>query len=196
MTRQLSVVDRLIGEIDHGLRTVFCRRPDRSRANPAGTNNPKLDDNERRLSGRLMRVDHTGEVCAQALYRGQAWVARDSNVRTELHQAADEEQDHLAWCDDRIKQLGAHPSLLNPFWYGASFAIGAFSGFIGDQWSLGFVIATEEQVEVHIDDHLQRLPKTDTASRNILKQMQADEVAHADHARESGGKDLITFVMY
>ena len=188
--RQFNLIDRLLTEVDHGLRTVFCRTPSWRRANPAEKDNYELSRDERKLSSSLIRVDHCGEICAQALYRGQALFARDQETREHLHEAAREEQDHLAWCDLRLKQLYAHTSYLNPIWYGASFAIGALSGAMGDRWSLGFVIATETQVEAHIEDHLQRLPKADNASRTILMQMQQDEAEHAQHARDAGGTTL------
>lgn len=189
-TRRYGLLDTLIGELDHALRTLF---------NPAKTSQPnpaesvassKLAKNEQRHSAGLMRVDHTGEICAQALYRGQATVARDENTRAHLHQAAEEEHAHLAWCESRLTDFNAHRSFLNPFWYGASFGIGVVAGIVGDRWSYGFVIETERQVEKHLEQHLQTLPSQDTASRAILSQMLADEAKHADEAEKRGGKPL------
>lgn len=193
--RHLSFTDQLIRELDHGLRTVFCRAPSRQRLNPANSlPKAQLDAQESRISQGLMRVDHTGEICAQALYRGQACTVRDAKTRQHLHQAAEEEQDHLAWCQDRLHQLQTYTSHLNVFWYTASFLIGATTSLIGNQWSLGFVIATEEKVERHIDDHLARLPATDHASRAILLQMKQDEADHANAARHAGGKILPSWI--
>lgn len=193
--RRLSFTDRIISELDHGLRTVFCRTPARQRPNPAATlAEPQLNQQERRVSQGLMRVDHTGEICAQALYRGQAWAVRNAQTRQHLHHAAEEEQDHLAWCQDRLHQLQTYPSHFNLFWYGASFCIGAAASLVGNDWSLGFVIATEEKVERHIDEHLERLPVIDNCSRVILEQMKQDEIDHADAARQAGGKVLPSWV--
>jgi ubiquinone biosynthesis monooxygenase Coq7 len=137
-----------------------------------------------------MRINHTGEVCAQALYDGQAALARDEDTRRHLQHAADEETDHLAWCAQRLRELDSRPSLLNPLWYAGSYAIGAAAALVGDKVSLGFVVETERQVEAHLEDHLQRLPPQDERSRSILARMQADEVRHADNAKARGGIDL------
>ena len=142
------------------------------------------------LAARLMRVNHTGEVCAQALYQGQALTARLENVRRDMERAATEENDHLAWCERRIEALGSHPSVLNPLFYSGSFAIGAMAGVIGDRWSLGFVAETEDQVVRHLDSHLERLAPEDRKSRAILQQMRTDEARHAAKAREAGGAKL------
>jgi ubiquinone biosynthesis monooxygenase Coq7 len=149
-----------------------------------------LDAGERRHAAGLMRINHTGEVCAQALYDGQAALARDEATRAHLQHAADEETDHLAWCAQRLRELDSRPSLLNPLWYAGSYAIGAAAALVGDKVSLGFVVETERQVEAHLEEHLQRLPPRDERSRAVLAQMQADEVRHADNARARGGIDL------
>jgi len=138
----------------------------------------------------MMRVNHTGEVCAQALYAGQAATARTAGVRAEMQQAADEEVDHLSWCADRLQELGARPSRLNPVWYAGSFAIGALAGAAGDRWSLGFVEATERQVEAHLESHLDLLPTADERSRAIVHQMKIDEARHAELAQEAGAATL------
>lgn len=189
-TRPLPPIDRLVAEADRALRTLFAR-PVAQRPNPAGELEPALlDEPGRRDVAGMMRVNHVGEVCAQALYAGQAMVARDPQTRAHLLQAAAEETDHLAWCADRLDELGDRPSLLNPLWYGGAFAIGAVAGLISDRLSLGFVVETERQVESHLDEHLQRLPADDGRSRRILEQMKADEARHADNALASGAATL------
>jgi ubiquinone biosynthesis monooxygenase Coq7 len=137
-----------------------------------------------------MRVNHSGEVCAQALYHGQALTAKLPNVRREMEQAAIEEQDHLAWCEDRLKELDSHTSLLNPVWYGLSFGMGAIAGIAGDKYSLGFVAETERQVSLHLQHHISQLPEQDERSRKILVQMNEDELHHRDTALKAGGVDL------
>ncbi len=149
-----------------------------------------LDPAERRLSGALMRVNHVGEICAQALYEGQALTARDPKLAEQFRRAAGEEADHLAWTRERIDELGARPSLLNPLWYAGAFALGALAGRLGDRASLGFMAETERQVEAHLDGHLDRLPEPDLRSRAIVRQMKDDEVAHAETAVRLGGADL------
>ena len=149
-----------------------------------------LDDDERRHAAGLMRVNHVGEVCAQALYVGQAAVARDERTRAQLLAAAQEETDHLAWCAERLRELDSRPSLLNPLWYAGSYAIGVLAGLRGDGWNLGFVVETERQVEAHLDEHLQTLPEADARSRAILATMKADEARHADHAQAPGARLL------
>ena len=143
----------------------------------------------RHIAG-LMRINHTGEVCAQALYQGQALTAKRDAVRSGMQQAADEEIDHLAWCEERLQQMGSHTSVLNPLFYALSFGIGAAAGAVGDRWSLGFVAATEEQVCKHLREHLERLPPQHARTRAILEQMLEDEARHATHALESGGTDF------
>jgi ubiquinone biosynthesis monooxygenase Coq7 len=149
-----------------------------------------LTEDERRASGALMRVNHVGEVCAQALYQAQALTARSPALRAQMLDAAREESDHLAWTQQRLDALGARPSLLNPLWYGGAFAIGLAAGRLGDRLSLGFVVETERQVEAHLASHLQRLPDADVDSRAVVEQMKADEARHADDARAAGGVEL------
>ena len=189
--RELSVVDRLFAGLDQALRTVFAPAPIAQRSNPAvGAAEAPLDATERREVGALMRINHTGEICAQALYQGQALTARLPTVRTKMEQAAEEENDHLAWTETRIRELGSHTSYLNPIWFAGSFAIGAFAGAVGDRWSLGFVAETERQVVAHLERHLARLPAQDDKSRRILEQMREDEGHHATTALEAGAAAL------
>ena len=162
-----------------------------ARDNPAHAAAPRvLSDSERRLSGALMRVNHVGEVCAQALYQAQALTARSPRLREQMLAAAREESDHLAWTQERLRDLGDRPSLLNPLWYAGSFAIGLAAGRLGDAASLGFVVETERQVEAHLASHLGRLPETDHASRAIVKQMKADEARHAEDALAAGAAPM------
>ena len=189
--RSISLLDRLIGQIDQALHTVFGPAPISARDNPAkGKGDPELTAAERELSGRLMRINHVGEICAQALYQGQALTARLPEVRGKMEQAAQEENDHLAWTEQRIRELGSHVSYLNPLWYAGSFALGALAGAVGDKWSLGFVAETEKQVVTHLTDHLVQLPTADEKSRAILEQMRDDEGRHATVAIESGAAAL------
>ena len=147
-------------------------------------------DADRRLSGALMRVNHVGEVCAQALYQAQALTASSSELRQSMQAAARDEIDHLAWTEQRLRELGDRPSLLNPLWYAGSYAIGALAGLRGDGWNLGFVVETERQVEAHLEEHLQDLPEADARSRAILRTMKADEARHADDAEAAGARPL------
>ena len=189
--RRFSLFDRLVAQLDQALHTVCGPTPRAERVSPAaGKTDVTLSASERELAGRLMRINHVGEICAQALYQGQAMTARLPDVRGKMEQAAQEENDHLAWTDERIHELASHASYLNPLWYAGSFAIGAIAGAIGDKWSLGFVAETEKQVVEHLDEHLQRLPKADEKSRVILEQMREDEGHHATVAIESGGVAL------
>jgi 3-demethoxyubiquinol 3-hydroxylase len=189
--RTPSTLDRLVEHLDQALHTVFGPAPMPVRSSPAkGKEEAGLKPTERELSGRIMRINHVGEICAQALYQGQATTARLPEVRGKMDQAAQEENDHLAWTEERIRELGSHTSYLNPLWYAGSFAIGAFAGLAGDKWSLGFVAETEKQVVKHIESHLQRLPMEDFKSRQILEQMREDEGHHATVAIESGGVPL------
>jgi ubiquinone biosynthesis monooxygenase Coq7 len=190
-TRQFSGLDKFISGLDQALHTVFGPTPRAERTNPA-TNAPAhdLDDRQRDLATRLMRINHAGEVSAQALYQGQAATARLPVVREKMEQAAQEENDHLAWTAERIGELGGHTSWLNPLWYAGSFTIGAIAGIAGDKWSLGFVAETEHQVVRHLDDHLSRLPQEDRKSRVILEQMRVDEAHHATTAIEAGAAEL------
>ena len=189
--RRLSLLDRLISEADTVLRTVTSRGHSAARPSPAeGHSDTELSDSERRHVAGLMRVNHTGEVCAQALYQGQALTAKLPTVREEMQQAAEEEVDHLVWCEQRLRELDSQPSVLNPAWYGLSFALGAVAGAIGDKVSLGFVAATEERVCKHLQDHLKSLPEDDRKSRLILQQMLEDEQRHGDNALAAGGTDF------
>ena len=188
--RSLSPLDRLLSDLQRAMDTV-AGAPAAERPNPAQEHaDIVLDDDERRHAAGLMRINHVGEVCAQALYCGQAAVARDGATREHLLAAAQEETDHLAWCADRLRELDSRPSLLNPLWYASSYAIGALAGLRGDGWNLGFVMETERQVEAHIDEHLQSLPQADARSRAILQVMKADEARHADAAEQAGARIL------
>jgi len=183
-------IDRFIIGFDRALRTLLT--PAQTLRAVPGTELPEveLDDSEKRQSSALMRVNHVGEICAQALYQGQALTARNREVQHTLERAAREETEHLAWTERRISELSGRKSLLNPLWYGGSFAIGAFSGMLGDKWNLGFLAETERQVEAHLGGHLKRLPHHDQKSRAIVAQMQIDEAGHATTAVAHGGVDL------
>jgi ubiquinone biosynthesis monooxygenase Coq7 len=185
--RTLTPFDRLLAGIERALETV-AGSPEASRTSPAqDMADAEMDDAERRHVAGLMRVNHTGEVCAQALYDGQAAFARKEENRAHLQHAAAEETDHLAWCAERLRELDSRPSLLNPLWYVGSYAIGAVAALAGDKVSLGFVVETEKQVEAHLAEHMDKLPEQDERSRAVLKQMQVDEMQHAQNARECGG---------
>jgi ubiquinone biosynthesis monooxygenase Coq7 len=189
--RSYTPLDHLISNFDQALRTVFGQPQITGRLNPAdAVPEPELTHAERVESGRLMRVNHTGEVCAQALYQGQALMARLEKVRDSMQQASREENDHLDWCETRIKDLESHRSYLNPAWYAGSFALGALAGALGDKWSLGYVAETERQVVEHIEAHLRRLPEADSKSRAILEQMKEDEAHHGTMALAAGGAQL------
>jgi ubiquinone biosynthesis monooxygenase Coq7 len=191
MERNYTRVDRLIASIDEALRISTGEAPAPFRENPAGDlAAAELSEDDRRHVAGLMRINHTGEICAQALYAGQAATAHDDATREAMQLAADEEIDHLSWCEDRLKELDSHPSILNPFWYAGSFAIGAVAGIAGDDWSLGFVKETENQVEAHLEDHLERLPEGDARSQAILDQMKEDEAKHARMAEDAGAREL------
>jgi ubiquinone biosynthesis monooxygenase Coq7 len=183
-------VDELIVAFDKGLRTVFAPAQTLRPVPGEELSNPPLSDSQRALSAALMRVNHTGEICAQALYQGQALTARNLQAKAALEQAAQEETEHLAWTERRIAELGGRKSLLNPAWYAGSFAIGALAGLLGDRWNLGFLAETERQVVAHLEGHLQRLPAEDGRSRAIVEKMKQDEARHATTAIESGGSDL------
>ena len=189
--REQTFIDRLITHADQALRTVFGEPIGSGRENPAEpvTENP-LSTTDKARSIRLMRVNHAGEVCAQALYQGQALTARQQLTRQQMKQAAIEENDHLAWCRQRINDLGGHTSLLNPIWYTGSLAIGAASGLMGDKWSLGFLAETEHQVVRHLEGHLHQLPAGDSKSHAILRQMKTDEARHKCSALSAGGATL------
>jgi ubiquinone biosynthesis monooxygenase Coq7 len=187
---RLNLVDGLIREFDRALRTVAAANV-AARPNPAATcpESVTLPEARRHAAG-LMRVNHAGEIAAQALYHGQALTARNPRVRTALLEAARDETDHLAWCEQRVRELGSHTSLLAPVWYAGSFAIGALAGLAGDRTSLGFVAETEKQVIEHLESHLHELPPDDERSRRIVAQMQADEARHGAEARVAGGREL------
>ena len=188
--RQYTGLDKFIHSFDQALRSLVPGSTSAQRENPANGTNTQLAVSEARHLAGLMRVNHSGEVCAQALYHGQALTAKLPNVRREMEQAAIEEQDHLAWCEDRLKELDSHTSLLNPVWYGLSFGMGALAGIAGDKYSLGFVAETERQVSLHLEDHIRQLPEQDERSRKILVQMNEDELHHRDTALNAGGVDL------
>ncbi len=186
-----GMLDRLIISFDNGLRTVVGNPVSTGRSNPAETiPDQELSDTDRQKSEGLFRINHAGEVSAQALYQGQALVARDEKVRSRLSESAQEENDHLIWCESRLDDLGGHKSYLNAFWYLGSFTTGLIAGIAGDKWSLGFVVETEYQVVRHLEEHLDQLPADDQRGRAILEQMKEDELHHATVALESGAAEL------
>ena len=184
------MLDKLIIEFDKGLRTLFA--PAQSLRKTPGAQLPEiaLPEKDKKFATALMRVNHSGEICAQALYQGQALTARNPAAKAALEQAALEETEHLSWCETRIRELGSHTSYLNPLLYTGSLAIGAFAGVLGDKWNLGFLAETEHQVEAHLARHLARLPTQDAKSRAIVEQMKQDEARHATTALEHGGAEL------
>ncbi len=189
--RNYSPFDRLIMSFDQALRTLAGKPLVTGRPNPADDREEAdLSETDKAESVRLMRVNHAGEVAAQALYQGQALTARLDNVRDRMERAAEEENDHLDWCKHRVDELGGHVSYLNPLWYAGSFAIGVTAGLIGDKWSLGFVAETEKQVVRHLDGHLQSIAAHDQKSRAILEQMKIDEAHHGAEAKRAGGTEL------
>lgn len=188
MERGRPLLDQILISADRALRSLLAPAV-ASRPAP-GSPAPVADEAERRRTASLMRVNHAGEIAAQGLYHGQALVARNPATRALLDQAAREESDHLAWCEQRLRELQDRPSRLDPLWYAGSFAIGSLAGLLGDRASLGFVSETERQVERHLDDHLAQIPASDTRSRAILEQMREDEVTHGRLAREHGGGQL------
>ena len=184
------MIDPVLTAADAALRTLFAR-PHATRATPASSQaQGEMSEAERREAGALMRVNHVGEVCAQALYTAQAAVARDPALRAHFIEAAHEETDHLAWTRQRLDELGARPSILNPLWYAGAFSLGIVAGRLGDPLSLGFVAETERQVEAHLDSHLDRLPSGDSASRAVVEQMKIDEARHASQAVDAGAAEL------
>lgn len=185
-------LDKFIIGFDHALRTLLTPAQTLRPVPGNGLPESELNDLEKSESTALMRVNHVGEICAQALYQGQALTARNAGVQHTLAQAAREETEHLAWTERRIAELSGRKSVLNPFWYGGSFAIGAFAGMLGDKWNLGFLAETERQVTAHLAGHLKRLPHNDAKSRAIVTQMQIDEAGHATTAMAQGGADLPT----
>ena len=187
----MSPIDRLIIEFDTALRSVVGgANSQRPAPGSELLSNTVLDTQERQHAAGLMRVNHVGEVCAQALYQSQKLVARNPQIQKMLDHSGQEEMDHLAWCETRLQELGSHTSYLNPFWYAGSFAIGLAAGLAGDKWSLGFVSETEKQVENHLESHLQKLPQEDHRSRAIVEQMRIDEIAHGQQAKDAGGVPL------
>lgn len=183
-------LDGLIVEFDKGLRTLFAKAPTARPYPDAEVADGVMDDAEKKHAAALMRINHTGEICAQALYQGQALTARDPVVQEKLKQAAWEETEHLAWTSKRVAELGSHLSLLNPVWYSGSLALGAVAGLLGDKWNLGFLAETERQVGAHLQSHLDSLPLQDAKSREIVKQMYVDEVSHSDMAIKLGAAEL------
>lgn len=187
----MSPIDRLIIEFDTALRSVVGGANSQRPAPGAELlSKTVLDTQERQHAAGLMRVNHVGEVCAQALYQSQKLVARNPQIQEMLNHSGQEEMDHLAWCETRLQELGSHTSYLNPFWYAGSFAIGLAAGLAGDKWSLGFVSETEKQVENHLESHLQKLPQEDHRSRAIVDQMRIDEIEHGQAAKDAGGVPL------
>ena len=187
----MNLIDLLINEVDKGLKYSTQNYQTESRPYPADKiEQDSLNEFEKNHSAGLMRVNHSGEVCAQALYRGQALTAKLGDTRTKMEQAASEELDHLSWCNKRLEELNNKPSLLNPIWYGMSFSIGAVAGLIGDNWSLGFVHETEEQVVKHLDGHLDKLSKKDLKTKAVIEQMRIDEEKHSYDALEAGAEIL------
>jgi ubiquinone biosynthesis monooxygenase Coq7 len=193
--RQLTPVDRLLAGVDSFLKTVTSAPSHGTRASPASNVDDKpMTANEKSHAAGLMRVNHAGEIAAQGLYQGHAAVARDPNIEGQMQRAADEELDHLAWCEERLKELGSGPSHLSPVWYGGAFVIGAASGILGDRWSLGFIEETERQVVQHLTGHLDRLPADDAKSRAIVHQMRDEEALHGENAKDAGAAELPTGV--
>jgi len=189
--RDLTPLDRLLAGAGNALRTIAAPAGHSARPNPAaGVADIELPEKQRNHAAGLMRVNHAGEVAAQGLYQGHALVARDREVERQMQLAANEEFDHLAWCEQRLRELDDRPSLLSPFWYAGAFLIGAASGVMGDKWSLGFIAETEKQVCDHLDSHLEALPDEDGRSRAIVRQMRDEEQQHGEHARLAGAADL------
>lgn len=187
----LDFLDRCLVQFDQALRSCVPGSSNARRVSPAAaTKELELSETDRQHAAGLMRINHTGEVCAQALYQGQATTAKLSDVRESMEQAAAEEVDHLAWCEERLQQLDSRPSVLNPLWYTLSYGVGAAAGLAGDKWSLGFVAETEDQVCEHLEEHLEELPENDSKSRAILETMIADEKHHGESARDAGGAEL------
>jgi ubiquinone biosynthesis monooxygenase Coq7 len=189
--RQLTPLDKVLSGVDTALRTVFANTPHTARPNPAAdVADATMNDTQRMHSAGLMRVNHAGEVAAQGLYQGHAAVARDAAIEKQMTDAANEELDHLGWCEQRLQELGSGPSRLSPVWYSGAFVIGAASGILGDKWSLGFIEETERQVADHLTHHLNRLPPADEKSRAIVKQMRDEEQQHGANARDAGAAPL------
>jgi 3-demethoxyubiquinol 3-hydroxylase len=189
--RRLTPLDRLLASANNALRTIAAPAGRSVRGNPAeAVAESDLDDDQKAHAAGLMRVNHAGEVAAQALYQGHAAVARDKSIEAQIQRAADEEFDHLSWCEQRIRELGEDVSRLSPVWYAGAFAIGAASGILGDRWSLGFIAETERQVCAHLDNHLEHLPEQDLKSRAIVARMRDEEAEHGENAIEAGAAEL------
>lgn len=189
--RELTPVDRLLSGLDAALRAASPAPTAARRPNPAAeVDDIPLSDEEKAHAAGLMRVNHAGEIAAQGLYQGHAAVARDPEIEASLKHAADEERDHLAWCEARLRELGAEPSRLRPVWYAGAFCMGAASGVLGDRWSLGFIEETERQVSAHLAGHLGRLPEKDARSRAIVEQMRLEEEQHGQNAKDAGAAEL------
>ena len=188
--RTYTALDTVIINLANTVST-FCEKPRAARVYPGEVTDPAdFSAAERDMSSRYMRINHVGEICAQALYQSQALTSRSPEIRQKMKQASEEEIDHLAWCEERLEELGGRKSYLNPFWYAGSFAIGTAAGLAGDKWNLGFVAETEKQVVQHLDGHLGKLPKSDLRSREIVAQMKDDEAKHAEEATEAGAAEL------
>lgn len=197
MSRHFSFIDNIFMHADLALKTLCVQPKNHKRMYPAKNSLENiLSDEEKKHAAGLMRVNHAGEVCAQALYQGQAITARSNIVREKMQHAADEELDHLAWCNQRLYELNSHTSYLNLIWYGGALSLGLIAGMIGDRWSLGFLAETEEQVVRHLESHLGTLPQQDEKSRVIVEQMRNDESQHRDMAFESGAANLPKFIKY
>ena len=189
--RQYSIFDQFLIQVDTALKTIAGKPATTSRSYPAqDIDECELTDSERKHITGLMRVNHAGEVSAQALYQGQSITSRNADIREKLAQAATEENDHLVWTENRLNELGGRTSLLKPIWYAGSFTLGAIAGAIGDKWNLGFLAETEKQVAKHLDEHLDEIPSADKRTRAVLQQMKIDETKHATTAIESGGREL------
>ncbi len=189
--RQLSALDKMLASAGNALRTVAAPAGRAARKNPAAEiDHVDLDAKQKAHAAGLMRVNHAGEIAAQALYQGHAAVARDKTIENQMKQAANEEFDHLAWCEERLHELGYETSRLAPLWFAGAFAIGAASGVLGDRWSLGFIAETEKQVCSHLESHLDRLPKSDARSRAIVHQMRDEEARHGENAISAGAAEL------
>ena len=184
------LIDQLIQTFDTGLRTIFAASTAARPRPDASIDEPALDDKSRQHAAALMRINHVGEVCAQALYSGQALTSKNAYLVSALQHAAAEETDHLAWCEARINELGGRKSLLNPLWYAGSFTLGAIAGSLNEKWNLGFLAETEQQVAAHLQNHLKQLDETDIKTRTIIEQMRQDEAAHAAEASKLGGSEL------
>jgi ubiquinone biosynthesis monooxygenase Coq7 len=194
--RTLSRLDKLLVSANNALRTVAAPAGKTLRPNPSlNIDDGQLDEKQRARAAGLMRVNHAGEVAAQALYQGHATVARDKDMEEQMKQAAEEEFDHLAWCEQRLQELGSAPSRLSPLWYAGAYAMGAGSGTVGDKWSLGFIAETEKQVCTHLESHLEKLPQDDARSRAIVEQMRDEEAEHGANATKAGAAELPQLVV-